>query len=499
MLRLIQGMEVFDAFLAPDQNGKYWVMAECWYTAWSFNSESPHFLRLSHTQSRTLASYLSKSSTRITVSGLGTKTCLQIQNLADDNDLFPDECGAVQVRTLTTSDPCGCKKRGGGDCEPPGFTNTQQCNLCGGNKRIGDPYRIIQNGILDGSACIDVFDDNKYGAFVSVCSAAQNLVKKYCKCVSPGDAVKQCIPIESQYCDPNDDSDVCCSGSCKYLTSKGGYRCTERPGNTPPSNNAPPKGVQYVPCFSGEVTVLTEDKRSVLMRDLVVGDKVLTGSGTYEPVYSFGHKHDFIMATYLKIKTDQDNPLEISPEHMVFISQDHSVPAGILKQGDTLLLSNGERTTIRSIDTIDRHGMYAPFTLSGRVVVNGIVASSYVSMQPTSEYLLLGKSLSTPFTIQWLAHAFEAPHRLAYRLGIAQEGHTKEGVSFWVKVPMQIATWLVQQNAVVMGLLMIPALAIFGIFWCLEQHLLTSIVVFAFLLVVSNKRSLKTRNLRFVC
>ena len=237
----------------------------------------------------------------------------------------------------------------------------------------------------------------------------------------------------------------------------------------------------------------------MLMRDLVVGDKVLTGSGTYEPVYSFGHKHDFIMATYLKIKTDQDNPLEISPEHMVFISQDHSVPAGILKQGDTLLLSNGELTTIRSIDTIDRHGMYAPFTLSGRVVVNGIVASSYVSMQPTSEYLLLGKSLSTPFTLQWLAHAFEAPHRLAYRLGIAQEGHTKEGVSFWVKVPMQIATWLVQQNAVVMGLLMIPALAIFGIFWCLEQHLLTSIVVFAFLLVMSNKRSLKARRIRMNC
>ena len=237
----------------------------------------------------------------------------------------------------------------------------------------------------------------------------------------------------------------------------------------------------------------------MLMRDLAVGDKVLTGSGTYEPVYSFGHKHDFIMATYLKIQTDQHSPLEISPEHMVFIRKDHSVPAGILKKGDTLLLPNGELTTIRSIDTIDRRGMYAPFTLSGRVVVNGIVASSYVSMQPTSEYLLLGMSLTTPFTLQWLAHAFEAPHRLAYRLGIAHEGHTEEGVSLWVKVPLQFATWLVQQNAVVMGLFMIPAVVILGMLWCLEHHPLVSNVALVFVFVISSKRSHKARRIRLNC
>ncbi|KAI2489007.1 hypothetical protein MHU86_25590 [Fragilaria crotonensis] len=324
--------------------------------------------------------YLSRTSKSIYVTGLGTKTCGQLQRLANANDFNPTQCGNVQVKTLTTSDPCGCKQYNGADCKPPGFTNTQKCNLCG-----------------------------------------------------------------------------------------------------------------------GEVRVLTEDKRSVLMRDLAVGDKVLTDSGTYEPVYSFGHKHDFIMATYLKIETDQDSPLEISPEHMVFIRKDHSVPAGILKQGDTLLLPNGELTTIRNIDTIDRRGMYAPFTLSGRVVVNGIVASSYVSMQPTSEYLLLGKSLSTPFTLQWLAHAFEAPHRLAYRLGIAREGHTKQGVSLWVTVPLQFATWLVQQNAFVMGLFMIPAVALFGMIWCLEQHLVMSIVALAFVLAISSKRSLKARRIRMNC
>jgi hypothetical protein len=180
---------------------------------------------------------MSNSNATITVSGLGTRTCGHLQGLADNNDLSPDECGSVQNLTLSTSDPCACQKFDGGDCDPPGFTNTQECNLCGGDKRIGDVNRNIPSGILENIRCIDAFDDNKYGAYTSACPAAQRLVQEYCKCVLPGgeqEAVKQCIPMESQYCNQNDDSDVCCAGSCKYMSRKGGYRCTERPGDTPP-------------------------------------------------------------------------------------------------------------------------------------------------------------------------------------------------------------------------------------------------------------------------
>ncbi|KAI2501319.1 desert hedgehog-like protein [Fragilaria crotonensis] len=221
------------------------------------------------------------------------------------------------------------------------------------------------------------------------------------------------------------------------------------------------------------------------MKDLVVGDRVLTGSGTYEPVYSFGHRHDSIKSTYLQIETNQGRPLEISPNHMVFVSKGHAVPAGILKEGDGLLLSDGELTTIRSITTVDRRGVYAPFTLSGSIVVNGIVASSYVSLQPSSEYLLLGENLRTPLTHHWLLHAFEAPHRLAYRFGVTTERYTEEGYSVWVAGPLQFGTWLVQQNAVVMAMVIIPGVVVFGAFWCLEQHLLTCLVAVAVMLLIS--------------
>lgn len=421
-----------------------------------------------------------------------------MQNLADSKGLFPDECGSLQSLTLATSDPCGCRDYDGTDCDPPGFTNTQTCNLCGGNKRIGDPDRIIPTGILQGAKCIDAFDDGKYGAFVTVCSQAQNLIQSYCRCVSPGVYVKPCIPLESEYCDRSDSSDRCCAGSCKYLKSKGGYRCTERAGDTPPANYAPPKG-GLVACFTGDMQVTTRTG-NVAMRDLALGDRVLTGAGTFEPIYSFGHKHDYISATFLQIHTDRTSALEISKDHMVFTSKAHAVPASALKEGDALLLPNGEFASIQSIRDVKREGMYAPFTLSGSVVVNGIVASSYVGLQDTSAYLRLGKYLQTPLTLQWLAHVFESPHRLAFRLGFVEEQYTRQGVSHWVNFPFLAANWLMKQNSFVMVLIVLPLLAVFGFIWCLEQHLLTALVALSGILLLTRSKSLtKARRMKMTC
>ena len=82
--------------------------------------------------------------------------------MVDGNVLFPDECGQIQIKTLATSDPCGCKDIDGSDCEIPVFPIKPSCNLCGGNKIIGYPDRFIDTGILKEFTCIDVFDKRKY-------------------------------------------------------------------------------------------------------------------------------------------------------------------------------------------------------------------------------------------------------------------------------------------------------------------------------------------------
>ena len=238
--------------------------------------------------------------------------------------------------------------------------------------------------------------------------------------------------------------------------------------------------------------VTTADEGSIAMKDLKVGDKVLTKANEFETVYSFGHRHETTKAIYLQIHTDdQSNALELSADHMVFIQKNHAVPAASLKEGNTLLLPDGQLTTIQRIQKVTRYGAYAPFTFSGSVVVNGIVASSFVALQEKSEYLRLSESVSTPLTFQWLAHVFEAPHRLAYRLGFVNEQYTANGVSQWVDLPHKFGKWFVQQNGAIMSLFGVPVLAVFGFVWCLEQYLLTSVVLVGLLLVTRSKSSAK--------
>jgi hypothetical protein len=206
-------------------------------------------------------SHISNTDYVVTVSGLGRVTCGELQQGAENRIFFPDECGAIQTVTLATSDPCQCKLDTGEDCPDPGFTNNQLCNLCGGsNTRIGDPYMIMKSGILAGSECIRAFDDNEYGAFTGTnCAPASLSVQAWCSCVSPGEAVKQCIPQEdgNYPCDPNDPTDKCCDGECKFRFSEDNYVCTNKAAQVPPPNYTPPtSNPNSAPSQSPATTVL---------------------------------------------------------------------------------------------------------------------------------------------------------------------------------------------------------------------------------------------------
>jgi Hint module len=286
---------------------------------------------------------------------------------------------------MAKSDPCACKNYNGRDCEPPGFTNTQKCNLCGGNKVIGDPDRIISRGILTGASCINVFDDNKYGAFASVCSQATSLVKAFCKCTTLGKAVKQCIQLEKAACNPRKSSDVCCAGKCKYLRSKGGYRCTERPGDTPPRNLAIQDADHPCEsCLSGDMRVITLDKGDVPIANLEIGDQVMTKNGTYETIHSFRYHDETHSEPYIRIVTNYSS-IELSRENRIFVERDHAVPVYSLQRGDSILLSDGTQTRIQKLQTVTRQGIYAPVTKSGNLRINNFwVMTSTVEAKMTS-------------------------------------------------------------------------------------------------------------------
>ena len=126
--------------------------------------------------------------------------------------------------------------------------------------------------------------------------------------------------------------------------------------------------------------------------------------------------------------------------------------------------------------------MYAPFTESGTIVVNGIVASIFVAFQ-NSSHVTLGDGLELPISFQWMAHAFESFHRLVWRVVGGRgywslETYTSNGVSHWVAIPHRFAEWLWVQHPVVIVGTMLPVLTVLGAMYVLERFtLVVSILV----------------------
>merc|ERR1712125_201442 len=123
---------------------------------------------------------------------------------------------------------------------------------------------------------------------------------------------------------------------------------------------------------------------------------------------------------------------------------------------------------------VTRKGLYAPFTASGTIVVNdGQTVSSFVSLQETSDtLLLLGNKWSTGISHQWLARTFEFPHRFWCNAISMQdckrESYTPDGASTWVGLPLKFFTWFLESGSMIQLLLAVPILGVFGCFALLD-------------------------------
>jgi len=230
--------------------------------------------------------------------------------------------------------------------------------------------------------------------------------------------------------------------------------CFDEP---PPPATAPPPGGGggFFACFSSKNSVqvlITNDDHNTVHRlrmdQLKLGDRVLVDNNKneekYEPIYSFGHHHKTQTATFIQLMPSR---IELSSQHLIFLQDGRAVPAGIVRVGD--VLQSGQIVT--AIRTVTRHtGMYAPFTPSGKIVVNDQMASSFVSLQPQSDVLVLFGRWSTGITHQWLAYTFELPHRLwcsySSNKGCTKETYTTDGISTWVAVPLQFFLWLLDDD-----------------------------------------------------
>ncbi|XP_062396372.1 desert hedgehog protein [Sardina pilchardus] len=150
-------------------------------------------------------------------------------------------------------------------------------------------------------------------------------------------------------------------------------------------------------CFPGSATVTVEGGEQMPMFLLKPGDKVLSQTELGQTVFSrillFLHKDCESRSLFLVLGTEDGQRLTLTPNHLLFHSSyyeaDHSKYqacfASRVQKGDYLLIhGSGGRvrpSKVTSLTVEERTGIYAPLTEEGTLFVDGVLASSYASME----------------------------------------------------------------------------------------------------------------------
>lgn len=152
-------------------------------------------------------------------------------------------------------------------------------------------------------------------------------------------------------------------------------------------------------CFPGDATVHVYGRGATRVASLSVGDQVLVesvaGKLKFEPVLAFLHKVPTSTGAWHGSLTvvHAHGTFRASENHVVFVVSEDSahedMPVSAVRPGDQLLVqSAGQKGSMvpSPVLAIGREitaaGMYAPFTSSGAIIVDGVVASNYGAPSP---------------------------------------------------------------------------------------------------------------------
>lgn len=142
-------------------------------------------------------------------------------------------------------------------------------------------------------------------------------------------------------------------------------------------------------CFPADATVELESGQVIPIHKLAVGDRVKVGPNEYSDVFMFTHKtpasDPTAFNTFVEITADADGR-----SYTVLLTPGHYIPhldgdlalAAEVKVGELLRLGNGNVAAVTKVRRTKRLGLYNPQTVSGDIVVDGIVISTYTSAVP---------------------------------------------------------------------------------------------------------------------
>ncbi|KRT83295.1 hypothetical protein AMK59_3366, partial [Oryctes borbonicus] len=156
------------------------------------------------------------------------------------------------------------------------------------------------------------------------------------------------------------------------------------------------QGGKYGGCFSAESTVFTETGTQRKLQDLQVGEKILsldlnTQQFIYSEVILFLDWDPSQRRDFLKFELRSGRTLTVTPSHLIFqIANDNTsrtIYAAKLSVGDRVLVRDSSRLiedAIVKVQQVAKTGVFAPLTMTGTVVVDGVLASCYATIDSQS-------------------------------------------------------------------------------------------------------------------
>ena len=178
----------------------------------------------------------------------------------------------------------------------------------------------------------------------------------------------------------------------------------------------------FAPSSTVSIATLDGGLNEILISQLHVNDKVLTGSGDYKKVIAFStfspptESVTQVGTQYIKITLESSAFIKLTPRHMIYVQgKRFPIEASNVKIGDFLIRKSPHSPDMMdqvvSLDYDYLQGGFAPITEDGTIVVNGFVAACYSNpLYQTSEYVTI---FGIPIIHrQVFTHVLKAPIRL---------------------------------------------------------------------------------------
>jgi hypothetical protein len=178
-------------------------------------------------------------------------------------------------------------------------------------------------------------------------------------------------------------------------------------------------------CFPAEATIRTPQGPQP-MQQLRVGQRILgtdhNAVGTaYNDVYFFAHQEHGTLAEFVQLTLANTRILEATATHFIPVSPQCAVNAWQnmyaerVRTGMCLfsLAENGktaELVPVEAVQRVVRTGLYAPYTTSGNIFVNGVLASAH------SDWFLdtIAKHTVGEAALPWIYQQVLLPARILY-------------------------------------------------------------------------------------